>query len=334
MVRDAPLPYGLQDLDTNILTDPGPPTRIRCYVRGCEEFVQPPARGFRGETCPAHGIRCHTSGTYTYADPLRNIIVANKLFATKLLGNPFKFESHRFGFENSEDCISWNVFMALREARCLREVARLITGRPVSKEPRLFLWGLDTDHDLQPWDFLVAARKRFESKMPVKRPATEPDIALHIPGEILILIEAKVASANTWYEEGARKNNQSLTKAELLDIYQDLFLKILDVSKAREAPRVFYQLWRNMIFAEWMAMYEGQGAKAFHASLTRAWCENESCSEFSQLIRPGYEDRFAHVFWEDLFVLSGLKWRKLNRLQLYMLTKTISLEPAFLLGRL
>src|SRR5947209_16397293 len=33
----TPLPYGLFDLDPAIMTDPGPPFRVRCYIHGCTE---------------------------------------------------------------------------------------------------------------------------------------------------------------------------------------------------------------------------------------------------------------------------------------------------------
>ena len=82
----------------------------------------------------------------------------------------------------------------------LHYIARFITGKDIDTEPRLFLWGLElTDDSLQPWDLLIAARQRFESRLPVKRPATEPDIALFQPGQFLILCEAKFCSDNPVY---------------------------------------------------------------------------------------------------------------------------------------
>src|SRR5208282_1292283 len=84
-----------------------------------------------------------------------------------------------------------------------------------------------------PWDLLIAARQRFEANLPVNRPWTEPDIALYLPGRYLILIEAKFTSPNPAYENGPQKDPKSLTKDELLDIYQDSALTILDVERTR-----------------------------------------------------------------------------------------------------
>jgi hypothetical protein len=45
--------------------------------------------------------------------------------------------------------------------------------------------------------------------------------------------------------------------------------------------------------------------------------------------RAGYQDRFTRITWENLYVLAGLRWRRLGRLQEYMLLKTVRLAPAF-----
>lgn len=330
----TPLPYGLFDLDPTIMTDPGPPFRVRCFIQGCTEMLQPPTRGFRGDICPKHGIRTHCSGasvTYTYARAERNIIVSPELFKNRLRGHPDKFETHRFGYENSEDAVSWNVFRSLQEAGCLADIARFITGLDIHEEPTLYLWGLRmADDSLKLWDLLNAARNHFETnRLPVKRPATENDISLHLNNKYLIHIEAKFGSGNTFYTDGERKSSQSLTKNELLDIYQHPQLRILDVEKAKAADRVFYQLWRNMLFAEYMAMLDGPETLAFHANLVRAGYEHESASEFRQMIRPGYEDRFCRITWETIYSLVGLHWRRLSRLQEYMMNKTLGLAPAF-----
>ena len=68
---------------------------------------------------------------------------------------------------------------------------------------------------------------------------------------------------------------------------------------------------------------------AFHANLVRAGYEHDSTGEFKQLIRPGFEDRFCRITWETIFALAGLSWRRLTRLQEYMMAKTLGLAPAF-----
>ena len=119
--------------DPRIVTDAG---HVRCYVRGCTELLRPPTRGFHGDTCKVHRIRCHISGasaTYTYPLAQRNIIASPELFHRRLLKHPFKFESHRMGFERSEDALTWNTFRSFQEAGCLHLIAELITGRVLPK---------------------------------------------------------------------------------------------------------------------------------------------------------------------------------------------------------
>jgi hypothetical protein len=327
------LPFGIFDLDPNVQTDPGPPMRIRCFVNGCTHFLIPPARGRKGETCPAHGIMCSRSPTYIYSDVRKNIIVAQDLLADRIVGHRWKVESHRFGHERSEDALTYNLFRSFQEAGALNYIARLITGLDAEDEPRLFLWGLElTDDSLRPWDLLIAARRRFERRLPVKRPKTEPDIGLYLPGQYLALIEAKFCSPNTFYLDGPRRDPQSLTKEELLNRYCDLSLRYLDREEAGQADRVYYQLWRNVVFAEWMAQAAEPGTQAYFANLTRRGCENDSFAHFQRMIRPEFLGRVAHIFWEDLWILAGLSGGRLTTPQEYLLAKTANLLPAFNLG--
>jgi hypothetical protein len=197
--------------------------------------------------------------------------------------------------------LSWNVFRSLQEAGLLAAVAKLMTGEDHPQEPDLYLWGIRvSDNSFEPWDLLIAARERFESKLPVKRPLTEPDIALHLPGKYLVLIEAKFTSPNPFYERGPRKDAQSLTLDELLAIYWDDSLRILDYAKARSKDRVPYQLWRNMVFAEWMTLRDGLSCRAYHVNLVRNGFEAESAAMFSSLTAAVFADRFRRYTWEEL----------------------------------
>jgi hypothetical protein len=330
------LPFGTQDLDPRVVFDPGPPRRVRCYVQGCNHWLQTPTQADRGEVCPAHGIRCHHSSygsTYTYLDARRNITVDPDVLATRIVGHPFKYESHRLGYERSEDALTWNVFRSLQATGRLHQVARRITGLDVTEEPRLFLWGIElTGDSFAPWDLLIAARARFESRLPVVRPRTEPDIALFQAGLYLVLIEAKFTSPNTFYENGPRADARSLTKNELIRIYHDPALRILDTHRAAAADLVYYQLWRNMVFAEWMARSDESSTEAYHASLTRAGFEVESCAHFRRMVRDEFSQRFVHLTWEELVADDFPATASAGHLRRYIATKTASLVAAFSSG--
>jgi hypothetical protein len=325
------LPYGVNDLDPKVDVSVDDRDVVRCYVRGCQHFVRRPMTRRQGELCPDHGIYCHHSrnaATYSYGDVSRNIIVSPDLFAERIIGHSFKYECDRMNLEKSEDALSWNVFRSLQEAGCLAQVANVLIGETHPEEPILYLWGIRISGDsFEPWDLLIAARERFESNLPVERPLTEPDIALHLPGRYLVLIEAKFTCANTFYEQGKRKDDQSLTMDELLAIYQDTELRLLDPKKAAERDRVPYQLWRNTVFAEWMAQGDSTTTKAFHINLVREGYEEDSAAEFGELVRDEYSERFGRATWEDVH-----RWARqspgLGRMCEYLDQKTAQLKKA------
>lgn len=324
-----PLPYGILDINPALVTDPGPPLRIRCVIRDCPHFLIPPTRMTKGDVCPIHGIRMHQSGTFSYEDPTRNFIVDRNLVA-RVIGHPDKFESHRLGLEKSEDSCTLCIFDSFRRAGCLNEIARLITGMEIETEPRLYLWGLDfTDESLELWPLLQAARRRFERALPVPRAPTEPDCSLFLDGHYLILCEVKLGSPNTFYADGPRKDRQSLTKDELLTIYDDPVCQLLDLAKARASDAVAYQMFRNCQFASYMAHLASPGTKPFFANLVRAGYEIEAFEHFYQIVRPEFADRVTRIRWEDLFIIASLHGKSLARLREYMACKTLNLQPAF-----
>jgi hypothetical protein len=177
----------------------------------------------------------------------------------------------------------------------------VIRGPAIPEEPRLYLWGLRVDDDsVVSWDLLTQARERFEQNLPVKRPLLEPDTALRLPGRYLILIEATFTGVSPLYTDGPRRNAKSLTKAELIEIYWNPALKIIDVASATRARRIHTQLRRNMVFAEWMALADSPGTRAYQASVTRLSEERESCDQFQELLHPGFAGRFVHRIWEEI----------------------------------
>ena len=323
------IPFGLNDLDSQMMVDEGPPKRIKCFVRGCSRLLEP-ARYGNGPTCPEHGIRCNNSTTFSYGDPKRNIIVDRETFGKWIIGHPDKFESGRLGSEKSEDALSWNVFRSFQKAGCLGKLAAEVFGLPTDVEPQLFLWGINlNDGSFLFWDLLTKARSRFESNLPVKRPLTEPDIMLHVPGQYLALIEAKFTSSNGAYFFGRREKPDSLTAEELLSIYSHPSLELLNVGKAVTQSRIHYQLWRNMVFAEWMARRDHEPSKAYHFNLVRAGHDKDSADEFHRLVSEGFKDRFRQVTWEAIYTQAISEGPKLNRLCKYMQEKTTNLQRAF-----
>jgi hypothetical protein len=329
------LPYGVTDFEAQPIVVSAAERKVRCFVRGCREVVESPTRHRTGSICPKHRIWCHysTAGrTYAFAEPERNFIVDADVARRRLFGHPFKYENHRLGQERSEDALTWNVFRSFQKAGLLHVIANHLTGQACDEEPALFLWGLCVGNDsFEPWNLLIAARQRFESTLPVDRPKTEPDIALYLPGHYLILIEAKFTSSNSFYENGPRKDRRSLTKVELLTIYDDPGIRIIDRRSAREATKIYHQLWRNTVFAEWMARHAHGDTVPYIANLVRAGHEIESTREFRSVINAGFANRFVRITWEGLDGLAANQ-PQLETLRRYLRCKTAGLRPAFQLS--
>jgi hypothetical protein len=327
-----PLPYGIDDLDPQVAVDPDDRDRVRCYVRGCQNYVRRPTgrKAESGEPCPDHGIYCRHSrdATYVYEDACRNIIASADLFGERVLGHPFKFDSDVLGYEKSEDALSWNVFRSIQESAHLAQLAELLIGEGHDEEPNLYLWGIRVNDDsFEPWDLLVAARDRFESNLPVDRPLTEPDIALHLPGRCLVLIEAKFTSPNGWYHRGVRQGEKSLTLEELLEIYSGEELRLPNTDLAQQCDRIPYQLWRNTVFADWMALQDSPETKPYHVNLVRDGYEHESQEAFEALLNEPYRDRFRPATWEAIHAWLA-KSSRCDRLRRYMEQKTANLVKA------
>jgi hypothetical protein len=324
------IPYGVAELDPQVAVSRISTRTVRCYVRGCLNQLRPPARSFEGDACPEHGIRCHLSasqGTYSFADVRRNIIVSRDLLASRIIGHPFKFESHRLGYERSEDAVTWNVFRSLFEGRVLATIVAAMVGEQHDEEPQLYLWGISMT-DFRPSPLLERARRHFESRLPVKRPLTEPDIALHLPGRYLILIEAKFTSLNTFYVQGPRQDARSLTLDELIDIYRFPDAQFGNSDAARGASRVPQQLWRNTMFADWMAQQDSPRTRAFHVNLVTRPTELHIEAEFRQLLFPNRGECFRRVTWEDICTWIADR-PEFATLRTYMQNKTAGLRKAF-----
>ena len=116
-----------------------------------------------------------------------------------------------------------------------------------------------------------------------------------------------------------------LFRSELLDIYQDPSLRILDQAKARSVEAIHYQFWRNMIFAEWMALRESTQTVAGHVSLVRQAGVTEDAKVFSALLADGCSNHFRQVTWEGIATSVA---QDLPRLQKYLEQKTCYLGKA------
>lgn len=302
--------------------------------------------------CPLHCIRIHGgSRTFVYCngpgetsqrDPaLRNILFERDYFGTHILGNAAKAETHRICHETSEDALTWNVFSRLSNGGMLPTLLSAFTGSSLKSQPELYLWGLKVrPHDSSKpplFPALKCARGIFEEG--IKKFLTEPDIMLYVPGELLVLAEAKFTSGNT-VASGSGNDDATGKKPRsregVLERYNSKQLP-RDALLAPSSSGPFYsQLYRDLVFAIYMAsklhvrwglvnlVCEGQFRQR------RDEVEFQDPTQFIHMLLPETSrDQFLLYSWERLYADHVAKATELKDLAQYMYNKSANGVKAF-----
>lgn len=300
------------------------PNAIRCCVRGCNHWLAKRRRGPSDPNtfCPDHGISVSTSPTYVYRDYRRNFIIdLDILDRVKTL----KVESWRLGNERSEDAVSWNVFMALAGMTGLAAAFHHLTAMQADTEPELYLWGIRVlDQQPEVWPKLIAVRRALENGAGIP---TEPDIILRVPGQAVVLIEAKFGSAN-----GTMKGQEDRFGAvgEFLDRYPCGENRADPLNRqwieGQPPEFVLQQLVRNVVFAQWLAE---EGELPFVVNLVREADEQNVEDRMTNHLAANGPVRFQRATWESLARLPLLSQQDAAPLRIYLKNKTNNLTRAF-----
>ena len=296
--------------------------------------------------CPEHDIRLH-SGTFVYWNGddrredsrLRNFIVEQDLVTEIALKPGAKAESHRLGYEMSEDALSWNVFVSLAVAGRLKDAGEWLTGRSLSREPALYLWGQRIDvkgSDRGIYEPLRRVRDALESG--IARFGTEPDIMLVVKGEMVICIEAKFGSGNPLgYDGDVKEGEKPTSRAGLLEKYLGASTTARTRAAMRPenmAPRLHSQLFRNIVFASEMAEKDWHVVNLV-SKTQRGSKDNERYSfadptpDVRSYLSPDSQSYFTYRTWEDLYAAVVKDTPELAELGLYLRGKSAHYRPAF-----
>lgn len=293
---------------------------LQCCIRDCEELLKRRHRGQQLYFCPKHGISMSTKPTYIYEDKERNFIIGKDIPRQMS-----KVENWRLGFETSEDAVSWNVFVSLYALNGLAEAFEKLTGTIPIGEPELYLWGNRIDAECNPWTSLIEVRARLEEGLAIP---TEPDIILRVPGQAIVLIEAKFGSSNPRI---ASKKRRFGSVTEFLNRYRCKEGAADPLNRKwiseQEEEKIFEQLCRNAVFAHWLASKREQ---PFVINLVRRAAQNDELLFGQHLSKNAVQ--FHVRRWEDLYGLSVIQGEKASVLRRYLENKTVNLEPAFNLG--
>jgi len=255
--------FGYKDFDVSRVKSQYPDG---CPVKDCSTKLVKIRYGKSDKQfCPTHGIRLH-SKTFVYWNGdehkdearLRNFRIRPDLACKIAMHSVGKAESHRLGYEMSEDALTWNVFVGLATAGKLRHAVHFLTGRHIDAEPSLYLWGALIDvkgnkpEHFQPLDTIRAKLEEPD----IRYFKTEPDVMLVLNKQLVICVEAKFGSGNSLTHEGKARDGHKPTDREgLLGRYLDKASaetqRIIDRDAIGE--KFYSQLFRNIVFASEMA---------------------------------------------------------------------------------
>lgn len=317
------MPYGLQELRADRPSLVGP-DRIRCHIRDCQEVVTLPRgsawKQTRDNLCPRHQIFVHRQ-TYRFDETAmgwrRNFLATvrdtDRLEAIRLT----KVEQ-RWGHENSEDALTWNVFRTFEKVGKLSQLAALLTGErvPMGGPIELIPWSC---HNGKPWGPLEQTRKQFEQG---KRIPTEPDVVL-LGGSGLVFVEAKFGSPN-------KRREPDIARYQVGGFSRQYF-------PANLGSVPYHQLVRHFLFAAHAA--EQLGIRHFMlVNLVRRSSQQEPGNTSRNFGQDFLEapTQFRQATWEEIYEAflrpDGLP-SELELLKRYFKNKTWNLQPAFELGK-
>lgn len=322
-----------------------------CPIQECSSHLVNVAYGKGSKPyCMTHGLRLH-SNTFVYwngqgqrnESRLRNFRFRADVARKLIFGGSGKVESHRLGYEMSEDALSWNVFVGLAEAGRLRETVKFLTGRTAASEPQLYLWGerinLDGDRGAR-FSPLDIVRGRLESG--IGNFKTEPDIMLVVEGELVVCVEAKFASGNPLAHESNVKTGDKPTSREgLLERYIDHSSAKTKAAIARDqiGDEFHSQLFRNVVFASEMA--DRSDWHVVNLASSTQWKDRPNAKGYSfsdpeESIRcylsASHRDCFSYRTWEDLHGALVRDDPALRELDSYLRSKSAHFVQAFQLA--
>jgi hypothetical protein len=334
----------------------------QCPIKDCTNplATAPYRKIYKLPYCVRHGIRIHkNSPTFVYFNGdreedyikarLRNFIFHKQYVEKHIFQSPAKAEKWRLGYENSEDAVSWNVFVGIMRAEALSHAMSWLAGRKIDGEPELYLWGSHIDLDSNSHDFyppLCQARKSIEPD--IRRFWTEPDVMLIVPEKFVMCIEVKFTSGNKLAQVEKEKESAGQKPKSVKGIIERYFTQNTfwkDRSKYIQPKDINHnkfhgQLFRNIVFASGMAeKFDGDWQVVNLVSSTQ-WNKRASTMDTdyenpSDVVRcylmDQYKQRFTFQTWEELFahVIKGND--SLQDVAEYMKGKSAFFNQAFAL---
>lgn len=196
----------------------------------------------------------------------------------------------RFGFETSEDAITWAIFSWLvhEQPQALSGIGRSL-GLQATSPPDVFLWGAHVPaNGSSPLPTIL--RERLRALGENEKSLTEPDVMLDFRAQGLVIVEVKHRAAN---------DVQPASGANKFDRYLGDCAAFANAEVVRETG--LYELTRN-----WRVGFELAAARPFRlvnlgpASLFAAPA-NERLDRFESALACGPDRAFVRLDWPAFF---------------------------------
>jgi len=268
------------------------------------------------EYCRKHKVSVSISPTYVYQK-----LHSNFMISSDLINKVKKVERWRLGNERSEDALSWNVFLSLAKLGLLSKAFQDFPSGKIE----LYLWGNRIGRHLPVvWDKLTRVRKRLESGA---RFPTEPDIIIRIPGQLLMLIEAKFGSCNSTLlgkEDRYEGVDEFLSRYPANASVPDPLNR--EWIEGQKPSQVYEQLCRNVIYATWL---REKGERLIVANLVCKNMETEIEQRFRNHLNANCPLEFRRITWESFYPVLLSSGENAGPIISYMENKTMNLKKAF-----
>lgn len=246
----------------------------------------------RCETCGIAFSNGLTNPTVIYRDPLQNIPWQTHGGALEALEQAVNVRSRptkarRFGFETSEDALTWTVFSYLASEPGSMDLILAHLGMTTVRgvEPTVLLWGSplgQTQYGRTIRERLIQVSDNL-AENPVSR--SEPDVLIDLGPSGLVIIEVKY-----------RSSNDNETNTVKFDRYLDERF-FLDLGAVKATG--LYELTRNWRIGCEMA----QSRPLTLVNLVMAptlKSDRHRLERFSSALRTGEQARFAVVEWASV----------------------------------
>jgi hypothetical protein len=230
--------------------------------------------------------------TWIFKDPLQGVPIEVRSGLSEALDTSLNVRSRnskrfRFGFETSEDALTWTVFRFLLDSRLLASRLSHLIGRQFQSEPTLLLWGSPIPGSSSPGLSVrsqLVGILRGLSEDPSSH--SEPDVVVDFGTEGVVLIEAKYRSRND-------------RKVETYSGWDRGYLDSVAFTKPQVVRQSgLYELARNWRIAWDLA---GPSRPAILINLgTKTLLAEGDLDEFASSVSDAHESRFIALTWSDL----------------------------------